>query len=74
MKLIPNNLVHPKERTFSNKDTIILMSCSLVVDMDHVITTIVEARLVQMLNLTPLPLPKSYKLHWVNKGGDMVMN
>nr|KYP36174.1 Transposon Ty3-G Gag-Pol polyprotein [Cajanus cajan] len=57
-----------KENLFHSRCKIFKKTCSLIVDSGSC-NNFVSQRLVDMLNLTTIAHPKSYKLQWLNEDG-----
>nr|KYP31949.1 hypothetical protein KK1_047492 [Cajanus cajan] len=60
------NIFHTRCKIFDN-------ACSLIVDSGSCCNCC-STRLVEKLDLTPIPHPKPYQLHWLNEDGDIIVD
>jgi len=78
IRRVPNNQPSPqaltqRENIFHISCKTLESTCSLIVDSRSCCNSC-NTRLVNKLALIVLPHPKSYKLHWLNKDGDLTIN
>ena len=62
-----------RENIFHTRCEVLKNTCSLIIDSGSCCNCC-STRLVEKLNLTLLPHPKPYKLHWLNEDGDLAVN
>nr|KYP48611.1 hypothetical protein KK1_029672 [Cajanus cajan] len=62
--------VSQRENIFHTRYNILDKACSLIVDSGSCCNCC-STRLVEKINLTPIPHPKPYQLHWLNEDGDI---
>nr|KYP51164.1 hypothetical protein KK1_026972 [Cajanus cajan] len=65
--------ISQRENIFHTKCKILDNACSLIVD-SGLCCNCCSTRLVEKLNLTPIPHPKPYQLHWLNEDGDIIVD
>ncbi|MCI06182.1 mutant gag-pol polyprotein, partial [Trifolium medium] len=79
MRRMLGNLVKEEEDTtqrenlFHTRCLVQGKACSLIIDGGNC-TNVASTRLVAKLNLETKPHPKPYKLQWLNKSVEMVVN
>nr|KYP34011.1 hypothetical protein KK1_045081 [Cajanus cajan] len=62
-----------RENIFHTRCKISDKACSLIVDSGSCCNCC-STRLVEKLELTPIPHPKPYQLHWLNEDGDIIVD
>ncbi|XP_027368822.1 uncharacterized protein LOC113874810 [Abrus precatorius] len=62
-----------RENIFHSRCLVLGKVCSLIVDGGSC-TNVASIRLIEKLNLTTTPHPKSYKLQWLSDEGELVVN
>nr|KYP38223.1 Transposon Ty3-G Gag-Pol polyprotein [Cajanus cajan] len=65
--------ISQKENNFHTRCKISDKACSLIVDSGSCCNCC-STRLVEKLDLTPIPHPKPYKLHWLNEDGNIIVD
>nr|KYP53540.1 hypothetical protein KK1_024432 [Cajanus cajan] len=65
--------ISQRENIFHTRCKILDNACSLIVDSGSC-CNFCSTRLVEKLNLTPIPHPKPYQLHWLNEDGDIIVD
>nr|KYP65386.1 hypothetical protein KK1_011619 [Cajanus cajan] len=64
--------ISQRENIFHTRCKISDKACSLIVDSGSCYNCC-STRLVEKLDLTPIPHPKPYQLHWLNEDGDIIV-
>ena len=67
------NLETQRENIFHTRCKVFENICSLIVDNGSCCNCC-SARMVENLNLQVAPLPKSYKLQWINEDGELTVD
>nr|KYP59377.1 TMV resistance protein N [Cajanus cajan] len=65
--------VSQRENIFHTRCNILDKACSLIVD-SGLCCNCCSTRLVEKLNLTSIPHPKPYQLHWLNEDRDIIVD
>nr|KYP31528.1 Transposon Ty3-I Gag-Pol polyprotein [Cajanus cajan] len=65
--------ISQRENIFHTRCKILDKACSLTVDSGSCCNCC-SIRLVEKLDLTPIPHPKPYQLHWLNEDGDIIID
>nr|KYP40889.1 Transposon Ty3-I Gag-Pol polyprotein [Cajanus cajan] len=65
--------ISQRENIFHIRCKIFDKACSLIVDSGSCCNCC-STRLIEKLDLTPIPHPKPYQLHWLNEDGDIIVD